>query len=115
MNSWSRFLPEKLTGLQLVKKSPTFYGIRSFITAFTSARHFSLSQINPVHTLTTHFLKTNSNIILEFTALVFQVVYFLQVSSQKPRAHFSPLRATCPAIVTLFDFVTRIMYGDVLR
>jgi len=36
-------LPEKLTGSQLVKKFPTFYGTRKFITAFTSVRHLSLS------------------------------------------------------------------------
>jgi len=38
----SRVLLEKLTGLQLVKKFPEFYGPRRFITAFTSARHLSL-------------------------------------------------------------------------
>jgi len=40
--TWSRVLLEKLTGLQLVKKFPTFYGTRKFITAFTSTRHLSL-------------------------------------------------------------------------
>jgi hypothetical protein len=35
-------LLEKLTGSQLIKKFPTFYGIRRFITAFTTARHLSL-------------------------------------------------------------------------
>jgi hypothetical protein len=40
---WSRVLLGKLTGLQLVKKFPAFYGTRRFITAFTSARHLSLS------------------------------------------------------------------------
>ena len=34
---WSRFLLEKLPGLQLVKKFPAFYGTRMFITTFTSA------------------------------------------------------------------------------
>jgi hypothetical protein len=38
-----RVLLEKLTVLQLVKKSPAFYGIRRFITAFTNARQLSLS------------------------------------------------------------------------
>ena len=33
----SRVLLEKLTGFQLVKKFPAFYGTRKFITAFTSA------------------------------------------------------------------------------
>ena len=39
----STVLLEKLTGFQLVKKFPTFYGTRRFITAVTSARHLSLS------------------------------------------------------------------------
>ena len=43
LTPWSRVLLEKLTGFQLVKKFPTFYGTRRFITAFTSARHLSLS------------------------------------------------------------------------
>ena len=40
---WSRVLLEKLTGFELVKKFPAFYGMRRFITAYTSARHLSLS------------------------------------------------------------------------
>jgi len=40
---WNRVLLEKLTVSQLVKKFPAFYGTRRFITAFTSARHLSLS------------------------------------------------------------------------
>jgi hypothetical protein len=40
---WSSVLLEKLTGSQQVKEFPAFYGTRSFITAFTTARHFSLS------------------------------------------------------------------------
>jgi hypothetical protein len=39
----SRVLPEKLTGSQPGKYSPAFYGIHTFITAFTSARHLSIS------------------------------------------------------------------------
>jgi len=40
---WSRVLLENLTGFQLVKKFAALYGTRRFITAFTSARHLSLS------------------------------------------------------------------------
>jgi hypothetical protein len=36
-------LLEKLIGSQLVKKFSAFYGTRRFSTAFTSARHLSLS------------------------------------------------------------------------
>ena len=39
---WSKVL-EKLTGSQLVKKFPRFYGTRKFITPFTSAHHLFLS------------------------------------------------------------------------
>jgi len=42
LTPWSRAL-EKLTGSQLVKKFPTFYGTRTFITTFTSAHHLFLS------------------------------------------------------------------------
>jgi hypothetical protein len=38
-----KVLLEKLTGFQLVKKFSAFYGTRRFITAFTIARHLSLS------------------------------------------------------------------------
>jgi hypothetical protein len=41
--TWSRVLPQKLTGSQLVKKFSAFYRIRRFITAFPGARHLSLS------------------------------------------------------------------------
>jgi hypothetical protein len=43
LTPWNTVLLEKLTGLQLVNKFPVFYGTRRFITAFTSARHLSLS------------------------------------------------------------------------
>jgi hypothetical protein len=38
-----RVLLEKITGLQLVKKFPTFYRTQRFITAFTNARYLFLS------------------------------------------------------------------------
>ena len=43
LTPWSRVLLERLTGFQLVKKFLAFYGTRRFITAFTSARHLSIS------------------------------------------------------------------------
>jgi len=46
-----------LTGSQLVKKFPTFYGIRRFITALTSVNYLPLA---PFHSLKIHF-----NIILQ--------------------------------------------------
>jgi hypothetical protein len=43
LTPWSRVLLEKLTGLQLVKKFPAFYGTRRFLIALTSALHLSIS------------------------------------------------------------------------
>ena len=48
LTPWCRVLLEKLTGLQLVKKFPAFYGTRRFITALTSFRHLSLSWTSPI-------------------------------------------------------------------
>jgi len=39
LTPWCRVLLEKLTGLQVVKKFPTLYRTRRFITALTSVRH----------------------------------------------------------------------------
>jgi hypothetical protein len=38
-----RVFVEELTGFQLVKKFPTFYGTGRFIAAFIRARHLSSS------------------------------------------------------------------------
>ena len=59
LTPWRRALLEKLTGFQLVKIFPAFYGTRRFITAFTSARHLSLSWASSIQSIppTSHFLK----------------------------------------------------------
>ena len=41
LTPWSRVLLEKLTGSQVVKKFPAFYGTRRFITTFTNALSLS--------------------------------------------------------------------------
>jgi hypothetical protein len=51
LTPWSRVILEKLTGLQVVKKFPILYGIRRFITAFTSARHLSLSRASSIQSI----------------------------------------------------------------
>ena len=54
LTPWRRVLLEKLTGLQLVKKFPAFYGTRRFITALTSVRHLSLSWASPIQSTYPH-------------------------------------------------------------
>jgi hypothetical protein len=51
LTPWSRVLLEKLTGSQLVKKFPAFYGTRNVITAFTNARHLSLFWARPIQSM----------------------------------------------------------------
>jgi len=43
LTPWSRALLEKLTGTQLVKKFPAFYGNQRLINTFTRACHLFLS------------------------------------------------------------------------
>ena len=59
-----RVLLEKLTGLQLVKKFPTFHGTRGFITALTSVRHLSLSWASPIQSIYPHPTSWRSILIL---------------------------------------------------
>ena len=54
LTPWCRVLLEKLTGLQLVKKFPTFHGSPRFITALTSVRHLSLSWASPIQSIYPH-------------------------------------------------------------
>ena len=53
LTPWRRstVLLEKLTVPQLIKKFPAFYRTRIFITAFTSARHLSLSWASSIQSI----------------------------------------------------------------
>ena len=64
LTPWCRVLLEKLTGLQLVKKFPAFYGTRRFITARTSVRHLSLSWASPIQSTYPHPTSWRSILIL---------------------------------------------------
>jgi len=54
LTPYSRVLLVNLTGSQLVKKFPAFYGTRRFITAFTNARHLSLSWASSIQSMPSH-------------------------------------------------------------
>jgi len=110
----SRVPLEKLTGFQLVKKSFAFYGTRRFITAFTSARHSSLSWTNSIQSITPHYTSWRSILILSShlhlglpsglfpSGLPTKILY---------TPLFSPIRVTCASHLILLDFITRNNIG----
>jgi hypothetical protein len=64
LTPWCRVLLEGLTGPQLVKKFPTFYGTRKFITSFTRVRHLSLFRARSVQSMPPHLSPWRSFLIL---------------------------------------------------
>jgi hypothetical protein len=87
LTTWSTVLLKKLAAIQLVKKLPAFCGTRSFITAFTTARHLSLlwaRKSNPCP----HRTSWRSILILSSNLL-------------------SPIRAICPTHLILLDLIAR--------
>jgi len=109
---------EKLTGTQLVKKFPAFYGTQKFITTFTSVRHLSLtlSQLDPVHKPISHFLKINLNIILPSIPGSSNWVFPSGFPTKNLYTHLlSSIRATCPAHLILHDFITQAIFGEQYR
>jgi len=108
-------LPEKTSVPQLIKKFPSFYGTRRFITTFPSARHLSLSSASSIQSIPPHptswrsILILSSHLRLGLASVIFhsgfptKILYTLL---------FSPIRATCPAYLILLNFITRKILGE---
>ena len=99
-----------LTGLQLVKKFPAFYGTQRFITALTSFRHLSLSWVSPIQsaypqpTFWRSILILSAHLRLGLPSDLFPSI-FPTKTLYAPIS--SPIRATCPAHLILLNFMTR--------
>ena len=75
-----------------------------------------LNELDPVHTLTYHFLKIHLNIILPSKPGSLKWSLSLRFPHQNS-VYTSPLPilATCPAHLTLIDFITRTIFGEQYR
>ena len=69
LTPWNRILLEKLTGPAASQEIPRIFGTRRFLTVLTRCPPPVpiLSQLHPVPTTTSHFLKIHLNIILPST------------------------------------------------
>ena len=117
LSPWCRILLEKLTGFQLIKKFPAFYGTRRFITAFTRARHLSLSRVRSNQSVPPHPTSWRCILIL-FSHLRLGPPSGLFPSGFPAILYtpiLSPIRTTSPARLIRLDFITRKILGEEYR
>ena len=112
LTPYSKVLLQKLTGSQLIKKFSTFYATRKFTTAFTTARHLSLSWASSIQSITPHLTSWKSILILSshlrlgLPSGLFPS-YLLTKTQYTPLLY--PIRATCRLHHVLLGLITRIV------
>ena len=117
LTACSTVLLEKLTSSQLVKKFPTFYGTRRFITTFTSAHHLSLSWARSIHSVLSHPTSWRSIVILSSHLCLGLPSGLLPSGFPTKTLYISPLtpiHATCPTHLIL-HFITQRILGEQYR
>jgi len=111
----SRALLEKLSGSQLIKKFSAFYVTLRFITAFTSARHISLTWGSPIQSIPPHPSSLRSILILS-SHLHVGLPNGLFPSGFLTKTLYTPLLspkpATWPAHHFLTVFITRTILDE---
>ena len=116
--AWSKVLLERLTGLQPVKKFPTFHGKWRFITAFTSARHLFLSWARSIQSTPPHSMSWKSVFILSSHLILGLPNGLFPSGFPTKTVYASPLsliRAKCPAHHIILDFINRKLLGEEYR
>ena len=97
---------------------PRIYRTQRFITAFTNACHLSLSWANSIQPIPPHPTSWRSILIL-FSHLRLDLLSGLFPPGFPTKTLYtplpSPIRATCPAHLILFDFITRKTLGEQYR
>ena len=110
--------PSWETNRSSVKKFPAFYGTRRFITAFTSARHLSLSWASSIQSIPPHPTSWRSILILS-SHLRLGLPSGLFPSGFPTKILYTPLLPPyvlhAPAHLILLDLITRIIFGEEYR
>jgi len=103
---------QTLTVPQVVNKFPAFYGIRRFITVFTTARNLPLSQAILVQSAPIIF-KIYRNVIFTVTLRSSKWSFSFRFSNRN-NVHISVLRihTTCPAHLKQLDLLTLIISAE---
>ena len=106
------YLLENLTGSEVVKKFPAFYGTRRFITPFKSARHLSLSWANSIQSMPSPHSTSWRSTLIYSSLLRLCLPSGLFSSGFPTKTLYTPLLShtcTCPAHIILLSSCIKVI------